>query len=71
MVEPREELEVGFCVKCGFVADNRTPCEVCKAKKNHTEECRYRISLECKVAIECKHGYDVCPKCDPCTCLEK
>ncbi len=18
--------------------------------------------------IECEHGYDVCPECDPCTC---
>jgi len=22
------------------------------------------------VAIECKHGFDVCPQCDPCLCEE-
>lgn len=21
-----------------------------------------------RVAVECKHGYDVCPECDPCLC---
>jgi hypothetical protein len=24
--------------------------------------------MRCPVGIECQHGYDVCPTCDPCTC---
>lgn len=24
--------------------------------------------MVCPVGIECDHGYDVCPVCDPCTC---
>ncbi len=34
----------------------------------HKEECKFRVATECAIAIECEHGYDVCPKCDPCTC---
>lgn len=24
--------------------------------------------MTCPVAVECEHGFDVCPTCDPCTC---
>jgi hypothetical protein len=34
----------------------------------HVPGCRTRIAAECAVPIECHHGYDVCPECDPCTC---
>jgi hypothetical protein len=41
---------------------------VCHLTAGHAKECRYRISLLCPVGIECEHGWDVCPICDPCTC---
>lgn len=34
----------------------------------HVSGCTMRLALTCAVAIECRHGYDVCPTCDPCTC---
>lgn len=34
----------------------------------HNERCKFRRSATCAVAIECEHGYVVCPICDPCTC---
>lgn len=37
----------------------------------HEKDCKYKKALECPVGIECKHGYDCCPICDPCTCKEK
>ena len=41
---------------------------VCSTAKVHAEDCRFRKALLCPVSIECEHGWDVCPKCDPCTC---
>lgn len=38
------------------------------AKRQHLDGCRYRLAVSGAVAIECPHGYDVCPICDPCTC---
>jgi len=38
---------------------------------DHGPECKFRRSAECAVAIECPHGHDVCPECDPCTCQTK
>lgn len=35
---------------------------------NHRRDCRLRVATDCAAAIECEHGYDVCPICDPCTC---
>lgn len=35
---------------------------------NHVPECKFRIAASGPIAIECEHGYDCCPKCDPCTC---
>ena len=34
----------------------------------HARHCRFRIALENRIGVECPHGYDVCPICDPCTC---
>ncbi len=48
--------------KCGHIA-----C-VCNIEQNHAVECKFRIAATGSVAIECDHGYDVCPICDPCTC---
>lgn len=51
------------CAKCGHLA-----C-VCGIRKAHPDpKCRFRVSSTCAVPIECDHGYDVCPMCDPCTC---
>jgi hypothetical protein len=47
---------------CGLIA-----C-VCAVAARHRPSCRFRVSILCPVGIECEHGYDVCPKCDPCTC---
>ena len=36
--------------------------------RGHESNCKFRIAETCAVGIECDHGYDVCPICDPCTC---
>lgn len=54
------------CTTCGHLA-----C-VCKIIAEHPNpECRFRVSATCPVGIECEHGYDVCPTCDPCTCNQQ
>ena len=37
----------------------------------HKKTCRFFLAEVCPGAIECEHGFDVCPKCDPCTCRRK
>ena len=39
--------------------------------KKHQANCPYLRAQRCPVSIECEHGWDVCPICDPCTCAEK
>ncbi len=34
----------------------------------HAPDCRRAVALRCPVGVECPHGYDFCPACDPCTC---
>lgn len=34
----------------------------------HAEDCKLRLAVMCTTPVECDHGYDVCPECDPCTC---
>lgn len=34
----------------------------------HSEDCLLFRAANCAVPIECEHGHDVCPFCDPCTC---
>ncbi len=36
----------------------------------HREGCAFRKAIESSVGIECEHGFDVCPYCDPCTCQQ-
>ncbi len=36
--------------------------------RKHAKTCRFWLSIHGAVGIECEHGYDSCPKCDPCTC---
>lgn len=54
--------DVTNCSECGFIS-----C-ICPIKKNHKTGCRFRRAAICAVPIECDHGRDVCPICDPCTC---
>lgn len=41
---------------------------VCVTVRAHREDCKFRFAIAIPVGIECEHGYDVCPTCDPCTC---
>ena len=34
----------------------------------HATDCPVAVSVTCAAAIECKHGYSVCPECDVCNC---
>jgi hypothetical protein len=36
--------------------------------REHRADCPERRARASVVALECDHGYDVCPICDPCTC---
>lgn len=51
-----------MCKTCGHIS-----C-VCAIQKRHDETCKLRIAATTPVGIECDHGRDVCPICDPCTC---
>lgn len=51
------------CPKCKHLA-----C-VCETLKEHHEGCLFRLATTCSIPIECDHGFDVCPTCDPCTCV--
>lgn len=53
------------CPACKFYS-----C-VCSILLGHQKECNYRKAATSTIGIDCKHGYDVCPKCDVCTCKEK
>ena len=57
-----EDVRNISCDKCGHIS-----C-VCAYKQEHAEDCQFRRAATCPVGIECEHGYDVCPICDPCTC---
>ena len=37
------------------------------ARAPHEATCKRGRALG-SAAIECEHGFDVCPKCDPCSC---
>lgn len=56
--------EIPHCTTCGHLA-----C-VCDILAAHVEGCRFRLAATCAIPIECDHGRDVCPICDPCTCAE-
>jgi len=57
----RQQVKIG-CETCGHIA-----C-ICTLKRRHSEDCRFRKAATCTVGIECEHGRDTCPECDPCTC---
>lgn len=37
-------------------------------EREHIISCPQTIAREGAAAIECEHGYDVCPICDRCIC---
>lgn len=41
---------------------------VVAGEEHHAEGCPQWRAMCCTTPIECPHGYDVCPVCDPCTC---
>lgn len=47
---------------CGHIA-----C-VCNIKARHKPDCKFLIAATGPIGIECEHGSDVCPICDPCEC---
>lgn len=51
------------CKSCGHIN-----C-ICRVRAAHKSSCKYRIAKTASVGIECGHGYDVCPICDPCDCI--
>ena len=53
------------CSKCGHIS-----C-VCEILAQHTENCLFRKAATSGIGIECEHGLDCCPTCDPCTCGEQ
>lgn len=52
-----------YCATCG----NYATC-VCELKKKHKRTCRYLRAAMLGIEIECEHGFQACPKCDPCDC---
>ncbi len=59
--------EVVGCPKCNFICTRPGIDCACRHAK-HADDCPFKIAATMTIAIECDHGYDVCPKCDPCTC---
>lgn len=54
------------CRGCG----NLVSC-ICEVRKTHGKKCRYRIASELSFELACEHGFEACPKCDPCTCKKQ
>lgn len=50
------------CATCGYFE-----C-ICEIRQTHKPDCKFRRAMETSVSIECEHGLDVCPQCDPCDC---
>lgn len=57
----QDDSRIG-CRRCGHLA-----C-VCAIRRRHAADCKFRIAAAGAVGIECPHGRDCCPECDPCTC---
>ena len=60
LYEPGEQCP--SCPTCGHFA-----C-VCAIRAAHEDGCRFLLAAAGSVGIECEHGRDCCPTCDPCTC---
>jgi hypothetical protein len=53
-----------FCPDCGLIRDG---C-VCSARREHKPGCRFLRAASLSVELECHHGFQACPICDPCDC---
>jgi hypothetical protein len=53
-----------FCGKCGLIIES---C-VCALREKHMPDCRYLIAASLSVELVCEHGFQACPRCDPCSC---
>jgi len=42
--------------------------QTARIKREHLPECAYRLASTGRVPVQCDHGFDCCPECDPCTC---
>lgn len=60
-----EEPEVYIGCPCG----NLVSC-TCQIETQHAKNCRYRRAATLPFDLECEHGFQACPVCDPCTCGE-
>ena len=71
-VIPEGLTEMGLSEFMAIGRDENCTCGhiqcVCHIERGHKEDCPFRIATCCAIPIECDHGYDVCPQCDPCTC---
>lgn len=43
-------------------------CCVCNIDKTHKDNCLFRRAAVLSVELECEHGFQACPICDPCNC---
>ena len=41
---------------------------ICATIKKHKAGCLFLRAAKLSVEIACPHGFQACPKCDPCTC---
>jgi 8-oxo-dGTP pyrophosphatase MutT (NUDIX family) len=63
----RQRLRDGYDGADVHVVEERGRVQPLAKSGGHEPNCRWAKALG-SVAIECEHGVDVCPKCDPCEC---
>lgn len=51
------------CPGCG----NLVTC-TCGLAAQHDATCRFRRAAELSIEVACPHGFQACPRCDPCDC---
>lgn len=55
-------MAVTACDECRMLS-----C-VCAVERAHQRGCPFRVAAAKPVGVQCHHGRDVCPECDPCPC---
>jgi hypothetical protein len=60
--------EGSYEMAVGEARGRTTPSSGKQELVGHETSCALRIASEGSAGIECRHGFDVCPKCDACTC---
>lgn len=63
----RQRLRDGYDGADVHVVEEQGRVQPLAKSGGHEPDCRWAKALG-SVAIECEHGVDVCPKCDPCEC---